>query len=515
MHVLYCPSRPALTLPLDKLTTSQVQGSVVFTDNALQIIPGTPVLNRTRGTLQFSETGFQLKGLQAQLLGGEAQLQGGLSFVERQDKSPLQLTIKGELTADGLRQARELGFLSRLAQRAKGKSEYSASVGLRRGQPELLITSNLKGMALSLPAPLAKPATTVMPLRIESQLTRESLLPQARVLQDQFKVTLDRIVSATYVRDLAGTRTRVLRGGIAVGPSVIGTVPMRDNAVGLHLQLPMVDLDAWNIALTEFTGAPLIKGKAPKQSVIGSEVDGDSGQDYLPAFAALHMDQIKVSDRVIHKVVIGGSRQQDLWRMNISADELNGSAEVRPSNGNTPAQLYARLAYLNIPPSLVPDVERMLTEQPSSIPTLDIVVADLTLRGKKLGRLEIDAVNRVGAKAAREWRLNKFNVTLPEATLTANGSWMADGPRLRRTQMSFVLAVKDSGVLLTRLGTPDAIRYGEGRLEGQVTWQGSPITLDYASLSGKLTMDIQKGQFLKIERRACWAYSICKLCPVG
>jgi len=501
----------ALTLPLDKLTTSQVQGSVVFTDNALQIIPGTPVLNRTRGTLQFSETGFQLKGLQAQLLGGEAQLQGGLSFVDRQDKSPLQLTIKGELTADGLRQARELGFLSRLAQRAKGKSEYSASVGLRRGQPELLITSNLKGMALSLPAPLAKPATTVMPLRIESQLTRESLLPQARVMQDQFKVTLDRIVSATYVRDLTGTRTRVLRGGIAVGPSVIGTVPMRDNAVGLNLQLPMVDLDAWNTALTEFTGAPLIKGKAPKQSVIGSEVDGDSGQDYLPAFAALQADQIKVSDRVIHKVVIGGSRQQDLWRMNISADELNGSAEVRPSNGNTPAQLYARLAYLNIPPSLVPDVERMLTEQPSSIPTLDIVVADLTLRGKKLGRLEIDAVNRVGAKAAREWRLNKFNVTMPEATLTANGSWMADGPRLRRTQMSFVLAVKDSGGLLTRLGTPDAIRYGEGRLEGQVTWQGSPITLDYASLSGKLNMDIQKGQFLKTEPGAARLLGVLNL----
>jgi uncharacterized protein YhdP len=286
---------------------------------------------------------------------------------------------------------------------------------------------------------------------------------------------------------------------------------MRDNAVGLYLQLPMVDLDAWNSALTEFTGAPLIKGKVAKKAVIGSEVEGDGGQEYLPTFAALQADQIKVADRVIHKVVIGGTREQDLWRMNISADELNGSAEIRPSNGTVPAQLYARLAYLNIPPSLVPDVERMLTEQPSSIPTLDIVVADLTLRGKKLGRLEIDAVNRVGAKAAREWRLNKLNLILPEATLTANASWMADGPRLRRTQLNFVLAVKDSGGLLTRLGTPDAIRSGEGRLEGQVTWQGSPITLDYATLSGKLNMDIQKGQFLKTEPGAARLLGVLNL----
>jgi uncharacterized protein YhdP len=197
--------------------------------------------------------------------------------------------------------------------------------------------------------------------------------------------------------------------------------------------------------------------------------------------------------------------------LNISADELNGSAEVRPSNGNVPAQLYLRLAYLNIPPSLVPDVERLLTEQPSSIPSLDIVVNDLNLRGKKFGRLEIEAVNRVGTHAAREWRLNKFNVTLPEATLTAHGNWAAEGPRVRRTELSFVLAIRDSGDLLTRLGTPDAIRYGEGRLEGQVSWQGSPITLDYASMSGKMNLAIEKGQFLKTEPGAARLLGVLNL----
>jgi uncharacterized protein YhdP len=173
--------------------------------------------------------------------------------------------------------------------------------------------------------------------------------------------------------------------------------------------------------------------------------------------------------------------------------------------------LYVRLAYLNIPPSSVPDVERLLTEQPSSIPTLDIVVNDLTLRGKKLGRLEIDAVNRVGTNAVREWRLNKFNVTLPEATLTANGNWAAEGPRVRRTQFNFVLVIRDSGDLLTRLGTPGAIRYGEGRLEGQVSWQGSPITLHYASMSGKMNLAIEKGQFLKTEPGAARLLGVLNL----
>ena len=501
----------ALTLPIDKLSTSKVQGTVTFADNALQVIPGTPVLNHTRGTLQFSEEGFKLKGVQAQLLGGNATLDGGLSFVAHDDQSPLQLKIKGDLTADGLRQAQELGLVSRLAQRATGKSSYSATLGLRRGQAEFLVSSDLKGMTLALPAPLNKSAAALMPLRIESQLTRESLQPKSRVLQDQISVTLDRVVAVTYVRDLSGPRTRVIRGGIAVGQSVIDAVPMRDNAVSLNLQMPMVDLDAWNTALTQFMGTSPLKRKGPSKTVIGNEASGDSAQDYIPTFAALQAGQIKVADRVIHQVVVGGTRQGDLWRVNIGAEELNGSAEVRPPSGNVPAQLFVRLAYLNIPPSSVPDVERLLSEQPSSIPTLDIVVADLTLRGKKLGRLEIDAVNRVGANAVREWRLNKFNVTLPEATLTANGSWMVDGPRLRRTQLSFNLAIRDSGELLARLGTPGAIRHGEGRLEGQVSWQGSPITLDYASMSGKMNLDIEKGQFLKTEPGAARLLGVLNL----
>jgi uncharacterized protein (TIGR02099 family) len=502
----------ALTLPIAQLSQTKVQGDVVFAGNALQVIPGTPVLSRTRGTLQFSESGFKLKGLQAELLGGNASLEGGLSFAANVAQTPLQLKIKGELTADGLKQAKELGFVSRLAQRAKGKSDYTATLGLRRGQPELLISSNLKGMALTLPAPLTKAAASTLPLRIETQLTRESLLPKSRVLQDQIKVTLDRMASVTYVRDLSGPRPRVLRGGISVGASAVDNVLMRDGAVSLSLQLPMVDIDAWHAALTEFTGANLLNRKPTKAEAIGSEADGDAAQDYLPSFATLQAEQVKVSDRLIHKVVVGGSRQKDVWRLNISAEELNGAAEVRPASDNTPAQLFARLAYLNIPPSLVPDVERLLSEQPSSIPTLDIVVSELTLRGKKLGRLEIDAVNRAGTtNATREWRLNKFNVTLPEATLTANGRWIADGPRQRRTQMSFVLSLRNSGDLLNRLGTPDAIRAGEGRLEGEVSWQGSPITLHYPTLSGKMSMAIEKGQFLKTEPGAARLLGVLNL----
>jgi len=325
------------------------------------------------------------------------------------------------------------------------------------GQPQWLMQTDLDGMALTLPAPLNKAATSKVALRVESQLTAESLRPKSKVQQDQIKVAFGKQVSVMYVRDVSGPRTRVVRGAMTVGN--VSDAVARDTGVTLALQLPMVDLDAWNEVLSQAMGTSLVRVKS-KASSIGIEASGESAQDYLPSVLSIKADQLKASNRLVHKVQATGSRTGDLWRFNVSADELNGAIEVRPPSGNTPAQLYARLAYLVIPPSMVQDVENLLSEEPSSIPALDIVVQDLTLKNKKLGRLEIEAINRTSTQTRREWRLNKFNATMPEATLTASGNWSADGKRTRRTQLKFRLDIKDAGQLLTRLGTPDALKTG-------------------------------------------------------
>jgi len=368
-------------------------------------------------------------------------------------------------------------------------------------------------MALTLPAPMNKPATTSWPLRLETQLTKESLVPKSKVMQDQIKLSVARVLSLNYVRDVSSAQTRVMRGAIALGVFTTEATPARDAGVSLSLQQANVDLDAWNEVMTQFTATSANKSKprSTKTSLVGQEMESTGAQDYMPSLLTVRADQVKLADRFINRVVVGGVRMGELWRLNIAADELNGTAEVRPATTTQPAQLYARLSFLNIPPSAVPDVERMLSDEPSSIPALDVVVNDLTLRGKKLGRLEMDAVNRTTANAGREWRLNKLNLSAPDGTLSATGSWAADGPKLRRTRLDFVMDIKDSGQLLTRLGTPNAIRNGHGKLQGKVSWQGSPITLDYPSMSGQLNLLIEKGQFLKTEPGAARLLGVLSL----
>ncbi len=495
-----------LSLPVSSIAQSRVQGSVTLAGNDVRITPETPLLARARGVVGFSESGFSLSGAQAIMLGGELRLEGGMRAAPGAAEATTLLRAQGTASAEGLRQAHELGFLSRLANNATGSAAYSATLGFRRGQPELMVASSLQGLALNLPPPLNKSADTVLPLRFENALLRESLAPAA-LLQDQLALELGRVASVVYLRDISGPQARVLRGAIAVGLSAGESAPLPDEGVAANINLAQVDLDAWENVLGKAAGASAAPAGAASAAA-------GPAMGYLPTLMAVRARELTLEGRKLHNVVVGGSREGLTWRANLDAQELNGYLEYRQPSAAGAGRVYARLARLNIAQSAAQDVESLLDEQPQAIPALDIVVDDLELRGKKLGRVEIEAVNR-GATAreagAREWRLNKLNVILPEASFTATGHWAAltapsaasGAPRQvrerRRSVMNFKLDIADSGELLTRLGMKEVVRRGKGRMEGQVAWVGSPLQLDYPSLNGQFNVNVESGQFLKAD----------------
>ncbi len=503
-----------LSLPIASIEKSTVQGSVTLAGNEVQITPDTPRLTRARGVVNFSDHDFSIVGGQATMLGGDVRLEGGSVAVPAlgpaRNGPSMLIRASGTVSAEGLRQARELGFVARLAQQASGSAAYTAVLGLRRGEPELLVTSNLQGLGSNLPPPFAKSAESVLPLRLETALLRDQLLPMANGqlrLRDQFTLDIGRLASLVYVRDLSGPEPRVLRGSVGVGLSAQESVPMPEEGVAANINLNALDLDAWSAWLTHAAGASLVDN--PSTSV-------SSG--YMPSSVALRARDLTVAGRRFNNVVVGASREGLLWRANLDASELNGYLEYRAPSGAGAGRVYARLARLTIAASAANEVEALLNEQPASVPALDIAVDDFELRGKRLGRLEIEAINRGPGTAGRdggtrEWRLNKFNISTPDAVLTASGNWASlnapgavDGTvpsrsalARRRTVLNFKLDIADGGALINRFGMKDVVRRGRGKMEGQIAWLGSPFSLDYPSMSGAFAVNVENGQFLKAE----------------
>ena len=493
-------TRLKLSLPLSELEKTSLQGSVALSGNDIRMQSVLPVFEKAQGAIQFTETGFTLMGVNAQFLGGPIKLEGGMrKLAPRSTEANPLIRIQGQVTANGMRQAKEIPALSMLAQHANGASSYTASLGFKGGQSELSIQSQLQGMAFNLPAPLYKKADEQVAFKFENLVQGFSPTNPNKAQRDQLQMTWGRSLSASYLRDVSGPDPRIIQGRLQVGDNfATPATNLTDSGVSASFNLPSFSIDDWVQVLSPPKSSPAwLSSQSTSLSA--------ATQNYLPTRMTLKANEVTVQGRQLHNVLVSGSREGFLWRANLDAKQFSGYLEYRQPNNQNAGRIYARLARLSLPPSADQTVESLLEDSPLSIPALDIVVEDLELRGKKLGRVEIEAVNTEASlprnAASREWRLNKLNITLPEASFKASGRWITsrEGTQQASTEMNFRLDVSDAGDLLNRLGTKDALRGGAGKLEGQVNWQGSPMTLHYPSLGGRFNVNMGRGQFLQAE----------------
>jgi uncharacterized protein YhdP len=152
-------------------------------------------------------------------------------------------------------------------------------------------------------------------------------------------------------------------------------------------------------------------------------------------------------------------------------------------------RLVARFARFAIPedsPNAKPG------EGTKDLPALDVVADNFTHRGRKMGRVEVQARHE-----GRDWRIDKLAVTNADSALSGTGLWKQG--EASRTSLAFKLDVSDAGQFLDRFGYPEHLKGGRAALEGKLNWNGDPVNMDYATLGGQLQMQVDDGQFLEIE----------------
>ncbi len=540
--------RLRLAVPLHHADSATLAGSVALAGNDVQLLPQTPRLSRVRGSVNFSETGFALANMQARLLGGDLRLDGGTltppgaaSLPSAQASASVVVAIspgptastaptapaaatlpamafraQGSISAEALAQEKDLGAVARAARFASGSTSYTANLRWTDGVPEFSLQSSLQGLALALPAPLGKAADASLPLQIDSALLRDpptgSTGSTGRTvvrapLRDRVSLELGRVVSVAYVRDLSAPVPRVLQGAIAVGQDASAATPLPASGVSARVHMPALDLAPWSEVATQLSSGGLKDldpaADAPNDGALALRA-------YLPTRLSLRAGTLDAGGRRLHNLVAELRREDLNWSSELQADELEGNVQYRQAPGGAPGRVTARLARLTLGAGSTSDVESLLDDEPAAIPALDVVVEDLQLGGRKLGRLEIAATNRSSAGPGgpvREWRLNRLDITNPEAVFKATGNWTALNAQAtgtgrsapRRTVMNFQLDILNAGDLLGRFGMRDVVRRGKGTMAGQIAWVGSPLALDYPTLGGSFHVDVENGQFLKAD----------------
>ncbi len=487
----------SLSLPLQGPQPARVRGRVQLLDDRVEYLPWLPPMDGVQGQVDFTERSFNLQLAARDFAGGALQLHGSLA-----GGGGLRLQASGQMRAAALQALPQWAAWKPWLDRLHGGAPFTLQVSSQPGQaqPRIELRSSLQGMAVDLPAPLGKTAQAGGALRLD--LSGGGAGPRRVDLEFGNSLRLRGSLSD----GAAGQGAGLLGLGIAVGAQA--ALPQPAQGVQVNLVLPSLDLDKWRRALpatgaAAAPGAPGASSPAPAAPQPGAVSAGASALDrWLPQAVSLQVGQLTVADRVFDHVVLGATRAGSLWQANLRSSQLEGAVDWRMGRGDAPGSIRARLSRLRLPESADSDVEHLLDQRVRSLPALDLQARDVDIHGHHFDSLQLRAVNR-GRGAARQWDLTDVRLSSGDALLSASGNWSpaAAGDSARhRMSLGFKLDVADAGALLARLGKPGLLKGGKGVLQGTLTWLGSPLALDYPTLSGQFSLQLGKGQFLKADQ---------------
>jgi len=494
-----------LDLPLLHIVDAKVSGDVQFAGNDVALIRDLPLLSQVTGHINFNERGLSLNGLKAGFLGGPVAVIGGT-----QKDGVIRIKADGQLSTDGLRKAYPQIELKRLLARVDGTAPYSAIIQVRGKQTEVWVDSSLQGMALRLPVPLSKAASEALPLHFE--LTGQSAAPIGGAAeQNEIKLSLGKVFNARYVRQRTSESSpwKVRSGGIGIN------VPAPQPVSGLSAYFELASLNVEELqALLPDHGQVSSSGEGNKSlESFGSDVD--LSQYIEPDEIAARSVEMSLMGKKLDQVVLGASRNNGVWQANIDSKQITGYLTWSNADQGL-GYATARLSSLTIPETAANDVVDLLQNKNvhTSIPGLDVIAENVELYGKKLGRLELQAKNVTTSNdvTGNEWQIEKLNLTNPDAELSAQGKWTSGSGKTRsRTTLKYQIDLTNAGKLLERFGYARVISGGKGKLNGEASWAGSPYALDVPTLSGRIQLDLQSGQFLKVEPGAAKLLAVLNL----
>ncbi|CAN5243214.1 YhdP family protein [soil metagenome] len=482
----------SLRLALHDPKQTRLKGDLELTDNTLAM-GVVPPFDQLSGHVSFDERSARIPDAHAMFMGGPIRLSTRAEPAVAGNGAPAQFAVhaEGSMTAGALRDFLNFSVLDSTS----GSAPYAGDFTVREGRPALQLNSTLAGFESTLPLPARKAADAMLPLNLSLDTSSGSV---STTLRELWTLKLGDDIQMMIERDRKiGAEPQITRA--ALGAGAPASLPAEGSFA--LVKLPELDVDAWRKILMPDPNRKTATGTPASVAALP-----------LPAMLAGTTDLLHVGGKQIERVTAGATLgEAGAIAVNIESPNAEGTLTwTAPSPALPGGRVVARLFRLVVPPvapaaagSPAPpaanNVDDLIdySSGKTELPAFDVIVDDFELRGRKLGRIEVQGQAQAVASAedgVREWQLKKLSLATPEAHLEATGSFAR-----AFTRLDFRLDVGDLGQFLDRMGVPGAIRDGTLRLSGKAQWRGSPLSIDVPTLDGDMTMRVGRGQFLRTE----------------
>jgi uncharacterized protein (TIGR02099 family) len=454
-----------LDIPLrDKLGDQHIDGLLDLSDATLADSRWNLRFTRVSGRTAFNEHGFATQDLAVRLQDEPGTFNLRVGKATGDPAVAALATLEGRFSAATLADRDE--GVAWLKPWMNGIANWRIAVGVpeaKNAPSQLRVTSDLVGVELLMPAPLAKSAQAPLALELQAPLPLE---------RGDILLRLGNLMRMRAQQRKAAPLT----GAIVFGDGAMPPAPAQ--GLSVRGRVPSLDATGW-VAFAAEQGKGTSANGASRASI--HDVDVQAGR-------------LVFIDRAFEDARVQLEQGAALTHVVFKGKGIDGAIDVPDEKSRA---VQGRFATLHLPsdsgtqPAVATDA--VAVEDPASLPPLRFSIADLRIGAAQLGSAELQTT-----PMANGLRIDKFQTQAKNLSLNAAGEWVRSAGGTRSNlRLDFTAA--SLGQMLDALGFADMVEGGRTKATLTGSWPGSPGAFSLATLSGSLKADVGEGRLLDVE----------------
>lgn len=419
------------------------------------------------GTVHFNQTGFEAGPLALSFRQRPALLSMAVGGFVADPAHAVEAKLGGRFPAATV--FADVPDLAPAIAHFPGDADWTAKLaidsapGSTGGRKVLTLSSDLRGIAIDLPAPLTKTADAAEPFELALDLP---------FVGQTFSAKLGDIASA---RGRLPAPTAPFAARVALGTPVGGELPPRGAAIGGSVQT--FDASGW---------LDLVQPR--------SQGSGASSAGSLVHDIDLHIDDFQIDAKGFGATRLLVTDESGATEIRIDGGAISGVLRI-PGQDIAKQGVTARFDRFHWPeaaPDSNPDDDAIPEIAPSALPPLHISINDFMLGKASFGKAEFES-----HPTAEGMHVDKLESSSPNVTMTATGNWTGT-EHDNSSHLIIQLNAQNLGRMMDALGYPGIIDGGQTNAEIDAIWPGPPSSFAMAKLqTGAITLKVAEGRILE------------------
>ena len=430
---------------------------------------GIPPLENLKGNIRITETNPEFENVSANFLGGTI----NISSVDQNNKQ--NFNIVGDVQTNFLKDYfsnNTRSELHPLLSAMTGSIKYDGSISFGKLGSDTNIRFDLKGWGFNTPAPIKKIVGSPLIGEVNIKtFTNDKGNPN--------RASWSGKIGNLYSTQGVLSRDDELRHSIGIGAAP----NLPPQGLNLNIASNELNLDAWHdFFITKQSSGP----QAP---------DANSSNIQVTA----QVKKLTALDRSWQDTNIVANRKKNIWDLRLSSPQVAGQVQYQTANSANPSGLVSgRLSKLILPDSIPDDAMKANAQKKpldiESIPSLDVTVENFAWSKAQLGQLKVktNTLNNT-------LKINAIQTNNPQGATMISGQWLGGAKNTPdHSSLSINMDIKDAGQIISHWTPQKSVEGGQGKVLAEVEWDGTPFNPKFETLTGKASLNLEKGRLLEV-----------------